>query len=405
MRIAVTGFVGEESGSIAAANALILRWLLNAGIEITFFSKASFVDPRPAVQNHPGLHFVDTDNRMADRFRGTVSQLPILSRFAAIADSASYNRLLVRRMREAHVSKRFDLCLWLGDYARGRIPGIPSVSFVQGAPGSDARSIIRHYPQIVQLGGRPQAWKLRLLAKLRLSPLGLPPFHFSDHFIVGSSQSKNDLTKFFGIDAGRISTLPYPVDLEHFSPNPSKTTLPGLGVLWLGRIIPRKRLDLFLDGAAEAIQNGLDLHLTVVGRVGLVSGYQHLLESFPFPERLHWIQQIPRQDVPALLANHDVLVQPSEEEDFGSSVAEAQACGLRVVVGTTSGNRDYLSVNDLVLADYSPRTLAKVLIATLADKSAGNRSAPLESRRTAEKYFSLSGIGPKFLHILYSCKQ
>ena len=43
--------------------------------------------------------------------------------------------------------------------------------------------------------------------------------------------------------------------------------------LWLGRIVPRKRLDLFLAGSELAIRQGVDLRLTIVGGVGFIPGY------------------------------------------------------------------------------------------------------------------------------------
>ena len=39
---AVTGFVSEQAGSVASANALLLRELLLRGHEVHFFSKASY---------------------------------------------------------------------------------------------------------------------------------------------------------------------------------------------------------------------------------------------------------------------------------------------------------------------------------------------------------------------------
>src|SRR5262249_33466371 len=58
MKIACTGFLSEQAGSIAAANALLLRTLIERGVEVDFFSKPSFVDPRPVVGGRPGLRFL-----------------------------------------------------------------------------------------------------------------------------------------------------------------------------------------------------------------------------------------------------------------------------------------------------------------------------------------------------------
>ena len=120
-----------------------------------------------------------------------------------------------------------------------------------------------------------------------------------------------------------------------------------------------------------AIQQGLDLQISIVGEVGFVRGYERMIAAFPFPERLRWTQRVARDGIPHLLASHDVLTQPSDEENFGSSVAEAQACGLPVIVGNTNGNADYLSFRDIHLSDDQPATFAAALRKLGARKTAG----------------------------------
>ncbi len=396
LRLAVTGYVSEEAGSVASANALLLRALLERGCEVVFFSKASFVDPRPAVGAHPAFRFVNVENRAADRLRARVAKVPFLGFLAARWDSASYHRALLAGMRREHGASPFHAALWLGEYARGPLPGAAVISYAQGPPGTDARSILHRFGEICALAGLATAWKWRLLAALRLSRLGLPPLHWSERIIVGSRQSCQTLEQRYGIAPQRLAALPYPIDLAHFRPA-ADARAPGgpLRVLWLGRIIPRKRLDLFLDAAALALRQGVDLRLTVVGGVGFIPGYERLLRAFPEPARLEWLPHLPREEVPALFARHDLLVQPSEEENFGSSVAEAQACGLPVIVGATNGNADYLCEHDLRLADDAPQTLATAL-AAFATKRAGGTA----SRQLAERCFALDAVADRLLALL-----
>ena len=394
MRIAVTGYVSAQAGSVASANALLLQGLLARDCEIVFFSKSSFVDPRPAIGAHPAFSFVDVDNRLADRTRAKLSYIPGLGFIAGLIDSSTYNRLLVKRMREHHAQKPFDLILWLGEYARGRVDQVPSISFAQGPPGTDARSILKRFAEVSRLAGTQRAWRWRILAQLRLSRLGLPPLALSDHIIVGSNQSRKVLHDVYGIPDQKIHSLPYPIDLDLFRPAPEPHT--GFRCLWLGRIIPRKRLDLFLDGSAEAIRRGLDLRLTIVGGIGFVPGYEKLIKAFPFPDRLTWVPSLPREKVPKLIHLQDVLAQPSDEENFGSSVAEAQACGLPVIVGHTNGNADYLCTRDIHLADDRPETFAAALLAQRKD----NDIRP--SRQCAEQHFSLSLITNRLIELLKS---
>jgi len=198
--------------------------------------------------------------------------------------------------------------------------------------------------------------------------------------------------------------VPYPIDLTLFSPSLKEATFGDgtLRVLWLGRIVPRKRLDLFLQGAAIAIGRGVDLRLTVVGRVGFICGYERLIKAFEFPERSEWIESLPRTEVPALFRRHDVLAQPSDEENFGSSVAEAQACGPPVIVGATNGNADYLCSRDLHLSNDQPETFAQALADMWRRKQLNLAGDIVESRRVAESHFHIDRVVDRLMGVLKS---
>jgi len=393
MKIAASGFVSGQAGSVASANALLINALLDKGHEIDFFSKPSFVDPRPSVGARPRFRFVSSDNIIADRVRAQAERVPVIGFLAGRLDCATYVRLLLRNIRGEHKTRCYDLCLWLGEYVPGRVEGLPTVSFAQGPPGTDARSIVSRFGEIRSLAGIRRALTWLVLAKLRLSKLGLPPLAASDHIIVGSKQSKNVLTDVYEVQPSRVSTLPYPIDLEMFRRDARRRSSIGpLKVLWVGRIVPRKRLDVFLKGLELAIRDGIDVTATIVGSVGFIPGYEKLIDSFPFHDRLSWISSVPREQVPSLMNSHDVLVQPSDEENFGSSVAEAQACGLPVIVGKTNGNQDYLTIRDFVLDDDDSRTLACALKETSSAVSNGSSNDWRKSRDLAVNRFSLEAV-------------
>ena len=400
LKLAVTGFVSSASGSMAGANGLLLRAMLDRGCRVDFFSKSGFVDPRPLLGDHPLFRFHETVNPIADGLRRNVENLPLLGPLACRLDSATYHRALLKSVSAAHSRERFDLFLWLGDYARGRVPGVPNIAFAQGPPGTDARAVLRHFQQIKTVSGTTAAWKWLCLARIRLSPAGLPPFQYSDHVIVGSNQSKMTLVTLFGFEEAKVSALPYPVDLKAFCPGIRQRTPGELRCLWLGRIVPRKRLDIFLSAAELAVSRGWDIRLTIAGDVRMVRGYERLIEAFPYPERLVWRKHVPRDAVPELIGAHDLLLQPSEEEDFGSSVAEAQACGIPVIVGSTNGNRDYLSSRDFVLGEDSAEALCGA-IGEVFLRREGPEAVTI-SRLAAEKYFDIGRVADRMVRILES---
>jgi len=295
-----------------------------------------------------------------------------------------------------------DLDLWLGDWSRGRA-NRPVVSYVQGPTGTDAQSIGPHRTLIERIAGKKTWFKLAAYARWRLGP-GLPCFQHSDHVILGSQWSHHKMIEKFGYAAAHCLALPYPIDLQMFRPaRDRRSSSDRLRVLWLGRFVPRKRLDLFLDDLAMAIKDGCDVEAWVVGRSGFVPNYETLLDEFDYPEQLkHW-PSIPRSDVPAILADVDVMVQPSDNENFGSSVAEALACGVPAIVGATNGTGDYICDRSIWLADDRPEALAAAMVQMAKAKQNGELTDPTPSRQAAEHWFAPERVVDQLEAILQQC--
>ncbi|MFN3193060.1 MAG: glycosyltransferase family 4 protein [Aureliella sp.] len=391
--IFATGFVEQGAGSVASANGVLLRGLLERQHKISFFTKPSFVDPRPLLSDcssFGNLQMVDCSNRLWDGLRARMTSTGggIWGRAWVGIDAATYNRKLVDAMRKSPGS---GVDLWLGDWARGRGER-KVVSFVQGPPGTDARSVFTRADLIKRLSGRATWMKLAAAARWRLG-LGLPRFDTSDLIILGSRWSRSFLIENYGASEQNTMALPYPIDLDEFSPPQThrKTSEP-LRIFWLGRFAPRKRLDLFLNGLSLAIREGCDAEAWVVGASAFASGFEKLLDEFPYPSRLkHWMA-VPREKVPALLADVDVMAQPSDEENFGSSVAEALACGVPSIVGATNGTGDYVCENSIRLRDDHPETFAEAVIEMAARKKEGRLQDRTISRAAAEYSFSSEAV-------------
>jgi glycosyltransferase involved in cell wall biosynthesis len=388
-RIAATGFVSDQAGSVASANAVFLRELLRRGHHIDFFSKPSFVDPRTAFQGSPDsnrLRLIDCTNRWGDGLRRKLSgyRVRVANGLLNRIDVVSYYRGLSTAMRRYNKS---DVDLWLGDWARGRGKR-PVISFAQGPPGTDARSVFRHRELIERLAGRSTYLKLAVYSHWRLS-VGLPDFRHSDHIILGSQWSLDHMANQYNVDRARLHAIPYPIDLNAFQPKPTpRPTHERLRLLWLGRFVPRKRLDLFLDALGLAIRQGIDVEAWVIGKSGFVPNYERLITEFPFADRLRYRAELPRQEVPHLMSEVDVLVQPSDEENFGSSVAESLACGVPAIVGKTNGTGDYLCERSVRLPDDDPQSLAAAISEFSHRKLKGLLMDRMPTRLVAERLFS-----------------
>ena len=394
LRIACNGYVVAGGGSGTGARHLVLEGLLRRGHEVMFVSKPSFLRPRDLEEAYPNFRYVPVSNRLTDALHERLSRrLPAPGRAATgMLNHRAFGRLVVRAMSREHARQAFDAALWLGLPAFGPVGPrgrrVPAVSRPQGCPGSDARSVRRMAALLRRTEGPARAWTLRRLADWRLGR-GLPRHGPRDRLSVASGLSKRLLVEHLGVDPDRVSVHPHPIDLARFAPRPQPPADPGrLRVLWLGRIVPRKRLDLLLAGLDLAVRRGVDVEARVVGGVGFAPGLATLIGEFPHAGRLEYSPDgVPRDRVADLLREYDVLCQPSDEEDFGFSVAEALACGTPALVGQTNGTGEYLCPQSARLADDRPETLAEALAGLGRRKAAGALFDVAATRATAERYF------------------
>jgi glycosyltransferase involved in cell wall biosynthesis len=126
-----------------------------------------------------------------------------------------------------------------------------------------------------------------------------------------------------------------------------------------------------------------------------------MIERFPYPECVAWKAHVPRSSVPDLFSTTDVLAQPSDEENFGSSVAEALACGVPVIVGKTNGTADYICSRSMQLVNDTPEAFANALLHFAQLKQSGELANGDRSRRTAEEMFDPARVAKRLENILY----
>ena len=101
-------------------------------------------------------------------------------------------------------------------------------------------------------------------------------------------------------------------------------------LLHVGSCIPRKRIDVLLAVFAAARASFKDLRLVQVG--GSWSPAQReLIERFGIAGAIEQKRGLSRAEIAALYRASSLVLQPSEAEGFGLPVAEALACGARVI--------------------------------------------------------------------------
>jgi len=137
------------------------------------------------------------------------------------------------------------------------------------------------------------------------------------------------------------------VDLSLFTPRAFRPMRSELRLLCVGRLHPSKAPEVALDTLAVLKQRAVPATLTFAGEAG-VPGFQTRLQqharALGVESLVTWAGKLPREQLPALYHEADVLLFLSrlEHEGQGLTYLEAMACGLPVVASPSGGAREFL---------------------------------------------------------------
>lgn len=232
--------------------------------------------------------------------------------------------------RIARLSRQFDIVhthLWAGDLW-GRL----------GAGLAGHRAVLS-----TEHNTRPEdSWRQAL--GVALSPLS--------RRVVAVSEAAREVLLSAGVAPARVAVIDNGVDLARFRPAPRPHGQIRT-VLAIGRLVPQKGFDLLVQAMA-----GLpELDLLIVGE-----GPQAPLLRAPRVELRGWVP-----DVPALLAQAELVVVPSRWEGFGLVAVEAMAAGVPVIASDVPGLREVLGEAAVRVPAGDARALQEAIGAVAAD--------------------------------------
>jgi glycosyltransferase involved in cell wall biosynthesis len=162
-------------------------------------------------------------------------------------------------------------------------------------------------------------------------------------------------------------------------------------VTFLGRLHPIKRLDLLADAFAAVHHARPQARLIVAGPDE--GGYrQHVEARFaPVSHVTRWLGAVDREAIAALLASTRVLVQCSDSESFGMSVAEGLAAGVPVVVTKRSGWAEVEALGCGFSVGHEAVSIADGILRVLGHADPAAMSA--RARAWARQKFGWEAIG------------
>jgi glycosyltransferase involved in cell wall biosynthesis len=186
----------------------------------------------------------------------------------------------------------------------------------------------------------------------------MPSFCSAVSLVISPSPGMATVLRKFKVDAP-IVVVPNGVEIERFQ---KATPLPradfgyqpeDILLIYTGRLAPEKNLAFLLkafNGAAQAVDN---VHLLIVGDGPEQEDLAEQASVSPVRERIHFIGQIPYDQLPGYLAMCNLFVTASVSEVHPLSVIEAMGAGLPVLGIHSVGVSDTVvdGVSGLLAAD------------------------------------------------------
>ncbi len=180
-----------------------------------------------------------------------------------------------------------------------------------------------------------------------------------------------------GVDPGKIRLVPYGVDLRGFSVRPEVVTAPSDGrprLIFVGQICLRKGVPLLIDAV-----RGQDVHLSLAGQVFDRSIVADL------PGNVSLLGVLTPSELAHVYNEHDAMVLPTVDDACSLVVAEAAACGLRVVTTSANGAAELLPPGHVVVPPRDVAALREVVgslaVLDLADREELSRAIRSASDR------------------------
>jgi len=212
-------------------------------------------------------------------------------------------------------------------------------------PGVIAASHLRHagVPYVLTPNGTAPRIERRRLAKRLFDALGGRRVFTGAARLLAVTNVEARQLHTLGADESSIRIVPNPIDLQEFAALPERGAFRrryGLGaaplVLFLGKLTPRKRLDVVVRAFHALADN--DARLVIAGNdMGAGEAAAALVRELGLQPRTTFTGLLRDRERIDALTDADVLVYPSQDEIFGLAAAEALLCGTPVVVADDSG--------------------------------------------------------------------
>lgn len=209
----------------------------------------------------------------------------------------------------------------------------------------------------------------------RVAPRGLQRVHAREvrrafdlsQLLLAVSEHQRRLAVSAGASAEHLHVHYQGIDTDFFTPAPPSVAEDRPArLLYVGGLIPRKRVDLVIS-ASQELSRDVPHELVIVGEGPL---RQRLEEQAAGSEHIRFAGRTDRDGVREHMRHSDVLLLLSHSEGAGLVILEAQSCGMAAVVSGGDGKAEMVddgATGAVLGADPRPAEVAHALREWLPD--------------------------------------
>jgi glycosyltransferase involved in cell wall biosynthesis len=196
--------------------------------------------------------------------------------------------------------------------------------------------------------------------------------------IISNSDFTASRLRSFGVADSRLVIIENGLDFNLI--NEASTELAGYEILYAGRLIAHKKVEILIEAMKILTRTRPSIHLGIIGDGPESNKLKQLTHDAKIDGNITFLGEIPNhKDVLGIMKKSNIFVSASEREGYGQSVLEALYLGLYVIVADNPNNAAATFVrkhpNGIVLKENKPSLYAKSIEDLLTKKEQNNPSS------------------------------
>lgn len=183
-------------------------------------------------------------------------------------------------------------------------------------------------------------------------------------FTVATLEESRSIKKKF--ISNRIEVVGIGVDLPEFEKLQLEEKSSQINLLSISRIAPKKRIDTSIKALSLIKETHLEPHLWIYGTGNrkLSNSLKSLVMNLNVEELVHFEGNVDHGDIARVFLKTDILLLPSENENFAIAVAESIAHNVPVIVSRNVALSSFVAENHCgeVIESSDPHLLKEAIL-------------------------------------------